>query len=667
MDLLRILDAKPEPAIVDNDHFQIDPVYQFSNHYNIATPMSDFQKELIDQIISLHYSDILLFFEKLDNNTWNSTSKNKREIISSSLETLLSNAKLVCLHPYLLIDHFFPKSLTTRDLPTRLAETSGKFQILNDLLLQLDSLYNTKNKNAKSIHVGIFVRSGKAMDLVDALCIGHKCNLKRYSGIKLRDSSANQKKNLNLNLNIHLLPLDSESLNQKEWSSLKSKNFKLDFAVLFDINIDPDNPVMASIVSPHHTKFFRLVPINSVEHIELYYEKCVNTRGVEEFLKPTTAAIVCLRDKVGMLPSNWKPAYNKNLIYLKEYLENPRTVKWPLPDLPPIGNFTSRDVEKSLLTEVKFNFDNDELLKEEHENQQRGVESSLNTNFGGKTKMISHIIQPRFSKKNPTVKNYYENKRLLKNYLMNPLNNEYENLTGISREINHNDVLTHTLIYHFDMSIKKMIDLNKEVESFNEFSSIRLNDYQVMLDAYNKLSGDVEKKTVDLDLINKIIDEYTAKINTAKEDVKDLNDKIDSLKNDDSIDPSVKEYIAKDIEKYQLLEEIAKMEQKLENCDNENKYMSEEINRAEQSIVDSNAKIDILSKSNKELSEKVEAIKADDSAVVAATKALEVSMVKLHALENESEEVKGELADTITKLNDMGSRPRHVNYYGRNK
>lgn len=281
--------------------------------------------------------------------------------------------------------------------------------------------------------------------------------------------------------------------------------------------------------------------------------------------------------------------------------------------------------------------------------------------------MISHIIQPRFSKKNPTVKNYYENKRLLKNYLMNPLNNEYENLTGISREINHNDVLTHTLIYHFDMSIKKMIDLNKEVESFNEFSSIRLNDYQVMLDAYNKLSGDVEKKTVDLDLINKIIDEYTAKINTAKEDVKDLNDKIDSLKNDDSIDPSVKEYIAKDIEKYQLLEEIAKMEQKLENCDNENKYMSEEINRAEQSIVDSNAKIDILSKSNKELSEKVEAIKADDSAVVAATKALEVSMVKLHALENESEEVKGELADTITKLNDMGSRPRHVNYYGRNK
>ncbi|TID23851.1 hypothetical protein CANINC_003143 [Pichia inconspicua] len=667
MDLLRILDAKPEPAIVDNDHFQIDTIYQYSNHYNIATPMSDFQKELIDQIISLHYSDILLFFEKLDNNTWNSTSKNKREIISSSLETLLRNAKLVCLHPYLLIDHFFPKSLTTRDLPTRLAETSGKFQILNDILIQLDSIYNNKYKDANSVHLGIFVRAGKAMDLIDALCIGFKCNLKRYSGIKLRDSSANQKKNINLNLNIHLLPLDSDSLNEKEWSALKSSNIKLDFAILFDINTDPSDLITASIVNPYHTKFLRLVPINSVEHIELYYENCVKTRGIEEFIKPITAAIVCLRDKVGMLPSNLKPAYNKNFIYLREYLGNPRTVKWPLPDLPPIRNYTSRDVEKSLLTEVKFNFDNDELLKEEQENQQRSVESSLNTNFGGKTKMISHIIQPRFSKKNPTCKNYYENKRLMKNYLMNPLNNEYENLTGISREINHNDVLTHTLIYHFDMSIKRMIDLNKEVESFNEFSNIRLNDYQVMLDAYLKLKNDVEKKTVDLELINKTINEYTDNVNNAKEDIKNLNGKIEALTKDESVDPVVREYINKDLEKYQLLEEIAKMEQKLENCNNENKYMLEEISRADKSIADSNVKIDTLTKSNNELNSKVEAIKTDDSAIVSAQKSLDTATVKLKGLEKESENVKGELADAIAKLNDIGSRPRHVNYYGRNK
>ena len=136
MDLLRILDAKPEPQIVDTNHFRIDPIYQNSNIYRIATPMSDFQKELIDQIVSLHYSDILRFFEKLDSESWENLSSNRKEIIITSLETLLKNAKLVCLHPYLLINHFFPKSLTTRDLPNRLAETSGKFQILNNILSQ---------------------------------------------------------------------------------------------------------------------------------------------------------------------------------------------------------------------------------------------------------------------------------------------------------------------------------------------------------------------------------------------------------------------------------------------------------------------------------------------------------------------------------------------------
>lgn len=676
MDLLRILDAKPEPTIVDTDHFKIDPQYQISNIYNIPTPMSDFQKELIDQIVSLHYSDILRFFEKLDSESWDNMSSNRKEIITSSLQTLLKNTKLVCLHPYLLIDHFFPKSLTTRDLPNRLAETSGKFQILNDILIQLDHIYNPvdkldKTKKGQSIDVAILVKPGKAMDLIDALCIGHRCNLSRYTGIKLRDSSANQKKNMNLNLNVHLFPSNFDKMNEKELdannvSGYKPNTRKMTFVVFFDLTVDLNNPFLQNITDPNTTKFFKLVPIYSVEHIELYYEQQIQTRGVDEFLRPMTAAIVVLRDRVGQLPSTLKPAYTKHLQYLKSYLANPIHVKWPLPDLPPIGNFTSRDVERSLLTEVKFNFDNEELLKEQEENRP-SVQDSLNTNFGGKTQMIGHIIQPRFAKKNATFKNYYDSKRLEKKYLMNPLNKDYENLTGISKEIKQHEVLTHTLIYHFDASIKKMIDLDEEVKSFNDFSDIRLKNFNVMLEAYEKLLKDVKEKESKLSAIDKDINEYTEKTEATKVELKAYEDKIEEISKSDSKSDKVKEYILKDIEKYQLYGEISKLEHKLENNKNENKYMEEEIDRALNSIQESEKLIEKQKETNEKYTDEIKRIKTDDSDIIQKTRELDGSIEKMKAYEKEISEIKQKLNDTLVSLSEIGHRSRHVNYYARNR
>lgn len=676
MDLLRILDAKPEPTIVDTDHFKIDPQYQISNIYNIPTPMSDFQKELIDQIVSLHYSDILRFFEKLDSESWDNMSSNRKEIITSSLQTLLKNTKLVCLHPYLLIDHFFPKSLTTRDLPNRLAETSGKFQILNDILIQLDHIYNPvdkldKTKKGQSIDVAILVKPGKAMDLIDALCIGHRCNLSRYTGIKLRDSSANQKKNMNLNLNVHLFPSNFDKMNEKELdannvSGYKPNTRKMTFVVFFDLTVDLNNPFLQNITDPNTTKFFKLVPIYSVEHIELYYEQQIQTRGVDEFLRPMTAAIVVLRDRVGQLPSTLKPAYTKHLQYLKSYLANPIHVKWPLPDLPPIGNFTSRDVERSLLTEVKFNFDNEELLKEQEENRP-SVQDSLNTNFGGKTQMIGHIIQPRFAKKNATFKNYYDSKRLEKKYLMNPLNKDYENLTGISKEIKQHEVLTHTLIYHFDASIKKMIDLDEEVKSFNDFSDIRLKNFNVMLEAYEKLHKDVKEKESKLSAIDKDINEYTEKTEATKVELKAYEDKIEEISKSDSKSDKVKEYILKDIEKYQLYGEISKLEHELENNKNENKYMEEEIDRALNSIQESEKLIEKQKETNEKYTDEIKRIKTDDSDIIQRTRELDGSIEKMKAYEKEISEIKQKLNDTLVSLSEIGHRSRHVNYYARNR
>lgn len=669
MDLLRILDAKPEPRIVDTDYFQIDPGYQNSDVYKIATPMSDFQKELIDQIVSLHYSDILRFFEKLDDESWDNMSNNRKEIIASSLETLLENTKLVCLHPYLLINHFFPKSLTTRDLPNRLAETSGKFQILNDLLIQLDAIYNPASKSNKlkkgpEINVAVLVRAGKAMDLVDALCIGHRCNLKRYTGIKLRDSSANQKKNMNLNLNIHLLPCNFEDINEKE-IELNIKN-KMNFIFLFELETDLTHPFMNKLVDQSFTKFFKLIPINSVEHIQSYYEQQISSKGIGELLKPITAAIVCLRDRVGQLPSNLKPAYTNNLLYLRDYLANPLYVKWPLPDLPHIGNFTSRDVERSLLTEVKFNFDNEEILREEEENRP-SVHESLNTNFGGKTQMIGHIIQPRFSKKNPTVKNYYDNKRLEKNYLMNPLNKEYKYLSGISSELNQHDVLTHTLVHHFSNSIKKTTRLNEEVNSFNKVSNVRIKDFEVVIVAYEKLSRDLSETQQSHFNVNKKIEERNQQIEKIKHENTEYQDFIDKLSVSSTIDNEIKDYIVKDMEKYDILEEINRLEQKLEGVNNENKYMTEEIDRAEKAIVESHTQIDKHKINNQSLQKLVQKIKDDNSSIEAEEAELRTLNEKLKDLEEKHYELDAKIKETLINLSEIGHRSRHTNYHSRNK
>ena len=673
MDLLRILDAKPEPCIVDVNHFKIDPEYQNSNIYKIATPMSDFQKELVDQIISLHYSDILRFFEKLDNKLWYSMNESRKEIIITSLETMISNIKLVCLHPYLLINHFFPKSLTTRDLPNRLAETSGKFQILNDLLIQLDSIYNPidkndKSKKGKNIDIAIIVRSGKAMDLVDALCIGHRCNLKKYSGIKLRDSSANQKKNLNLNLNIHLFPSEFENLNEKEISTnLNNFKKKMNFIIYFDSDIDQNNQFLNKLIDFRKTKFFQLIPIYSVEHIELYFQNQTNSRSIDEYLRPITAAVVVLRDRVGQLPSNLKPAYTKNLIFIKDYFSNPLINKWPLPDLPPIRNFNSKDVERSLLTEVKFNFDNEEILKEEEENRQ-DIKESFNSYFGGKTKMINHIIQPRFSKKNPIIQNYYQNKRLEKNYLMNPLNKDYENLTGISKQVSQNEITTHTLIYQFDTTLTKTIKINEEIDSFKKFNNIRIKNFDIMIETYEKLNNELKKNEEKLKLTDDEINEITFKTEIIKNEIKDYNDNIQKLK-DSSIDSNNSENqdVLKNFERYELLEEIKKLQGKLDSNKNENKYMKEEIERAEKSIIESESQIIKLKESNEELYIKIEDLKNDNTEINKEENILSSLKNDLKKSENEISESKKVMEELLANLNEIGHRSRHLNYSSRNK
>lgn len=175
MDLLKILDGTPEPPIIDLHLKDLNT----SGSYELATPMYEFQKELTDQIVSLHYPDILKFCE----------TDSANDLILKSLEICYQNCILVSIHPYLLIKHYMPKNLTLKDILNKLAETSGKFNVLKDLM---NVIIHSNNKRDK--HIGIVMNNaGKVFDLVEALLLG--CTggtskiIKRYVGNSVKKES----------------------------------------------------------------------------------------------------------------------------------------------------------------------------------------------------------------------------------------------------------------------------------------------------------------------------------------------------------------------------------------------------------------------------------------------------------------------------------------------
>ncbi|QPG75137.1 hypothetical protein FOA43_002481 [Brettanomyces nanus] len=667
MDLHKILDAKPQPQVVDEDHFFIDPQYQKSNHYKIATPMSDFQKELMDQIVSLHYSDILKFFERVDDSKKVLTQTQER-IVLDSLQTMLTNAQLVASHPYLLIDHYFPKSLTNRDLPKRLAETSGKFEILRDILNIMDSSYNPKDKNDKSkdsskyINVGIVAKEGKTLDLVDSLCTGSKCYLRRYSGVKVRDSGAKQKEHMRLRLTVHLFPSSMENLNEKELPNEdEGESLQLDYLILFDITADASK-LQSYMIPKGVTKVLQLVPIYSVDHIALYFRHLVHNRNYNDYLKPVVAAVVVMRDRVGQLPPILKPVYTNNLQYLMEWFENPLSIKWPLPDMPSIPTFHGKDVEHSLLTEVKFNFDNKDFLKEEAESNGEPKELNLNFSFGGrKTQMVSHIIQPRFCGKDQRKLDFYQEKRWQKKYLTNPLNSDYYKLTGISREIHQNEVLTHTLIYSLTMKMTDLENLNSEVKTFDHAFEARQRDFKVMREQYSKMSKDMHEmgenvsgKTMRIESLDKLIEDFKRQINELKEKIT----KLVEAQNGKS-----RKWMELDTKGADLREEIGKAEEHLESNGNEMKYMKQEIDRAEKSIDESRAAMQKKLENLEELQKKIGDLKEDNSGVIQRQKKLQDVKEEYDKARNKKIELVDRLDLTMKRLIEASTgRSRYVNY-----
>ncbi|ANZ74944.1 BA75_02321T0 [Komagataella pastoris] len=597
MDLLRILDTTPEPPIIDPSHFNLE--YDVRNgDYRLITPLSDFQKELIDQIVSLHYSDILKFYERIGQDEKNQLESTQDQVILDSLETLLLNTQLVVNHPYLLITHYMPKSLTTRDISQLLSATSGKFKILGYLMESYiecrSKVFKDKKRrtngagNATSpqpeTHIVVVSRPGKTVDFLEGFLTSFKVNIRKYHGTKPRDM--NRKVH---NVTVHLIPSKKKEMNNEMMKELLENPISVCF--LFDITClnnsgqdqDMNDFILALLFNKRETRsspapMVRLVPINTVDHIAIYFREKSNSKrdSLTRYLKPVIAAIVVLRDRVGVIPSELRPIYATNLSYLNDWLSSLDTEKildWPLPQLPSIPKFTSQDVEMSLLTEVRYDPEEDQEVKE-HSDLELGL-----TNTVKKQREQQHIL-------------YYELKRLVQDYLTNPL--KIRNVAFVIGIHNMNDasssqsrLLTHTLIHQFGVHSMVLKTKNDHLRTFDCISKIRNTD---VLTVYQQMS----KIADDINVIQRKVNYSDIRIGRAIKIAKSFEGVYTSLKNEMASLPVHNSLVTEYSEFYNFQALVKHIRHRRTNLKNESSYLKEQIEEAIKSISDSHQRLEVL-------------------------------------------------------------------------
>ncbi|ODV81070.1 uncharacterized protein CANTADRAFT_46227 [Suhomyces tanzawaensis NRRL Y-17324] len=598
MDLLKILDGTPEPPIVELELGNVNT----TGDYHLATPMYEFQKELTDQIVSLHYPDILKYCETND----------LKELIVKSLEICINNCMLVSTHPYLLIKHYMPKNLLLKDMSSKLADTSGKFNVLKDLM---NVIILSGSNRSRSKTIGVVMKNDpRFFDLVEALLLG--CNgkktIKRYVGQNVqRESKKSGKTDVNNKdskketkrkttdalTTIHLLPCDGEI--QKDQDVLDSVRF--DALIIFDGYVDTTHDFVNKIRSQNRLDpaiFIRLVPMKTIEHCKVYYS---DTKDQSDYLYKLISSIVCLREFIGNLPPDIFPIYNQKLTYLASkffnqvwetspVIKKSKFIPWPLPDLPNIPKFSASDVERSLLTEVHFHYtpyDSADLPNVESE-------------------------KPAEKKRT-----YYEMKRLELDYITNPLKNDYSDLIGIHSKYPHPDTLTtnsSVLTHRLIMTLNSLfIDLELYEQEYLSYLKIDQRPDRIARETdLTKTKGildDIDHAESRITISNKWYEKKTKEIEVVQEEIKKLDKQVENYVSDNEIidEEKIKE-VKNQLEIWQLQSQIKGYLARIKSKNEEKLYTNREYENSLSSIKESEEQTAIIQEKIKETRQKLDLV-----------------------------------------------------------
>lgn len=631
MDLLSILDGTPEPSIVD---LHLEKVNS-SGEYNLPTPMFEFQKELTDQIVSLHYSDILKYCETNDTT----------ELIVKSLEICVDNCMLVSSHPYLLIQHYMPKNLAMRDIPAKIAETSGKFNVLKDLVNVIVS--NSVSNLPKNIGI-VMKNDARVFDLVEALllgCTGPK-TIQRHMGNNVKkDSGKGGRASKEFEQTaIHMIPHDGNiSRNETEL-----KNAKFNLLIVLDGYVDTDSSFFQNLRTQNRrgeeTVFIRLIPINTIEHCLLHYK---DSKGSERYLYKLISCIVCLRDQIGILQPDLSPIYNQKLTYLSHmFLDHVfrRDLRsfppWPLPELPKIPKFSPTDVERSLLTEVVYHY----------------------TPYDSNESAGASLPQKK--------KSYYETKRLQLDYVGNPLKNDYQTLSGIrnhhkvsAQSLSDRSILSHKLILELNTGYLSLSKVEEEYYSYLAFNTTerqekvgrRIDEIKLTL---SKIVDDVDHAEQRIQVAEKKIAKRNEEVSALEGEIQATKDKLASfLKTNNIVKDSTKEkFVGNQLRIWDLQNEVKTLLSKIQSKREEKNYMRKEVSNSMNSTETSKSQIDEVQEKVSELKRSVTSAQEEEYAAKEEFKKKKTSLKSTHeTLLSDNQALRAKTAKYLKFLRDTSN------------
>lgn len=631
MDLLSILDGTPEPSIVD---LHLEKVNN-SGEYNLPTPMFEFQKELTDQIVSLHYPDILKYCETNDTT----------ELIVKSLEICVDNCMLVASHPYLLIQHYMPKNLGIRDIPAKLAETSGKFNVLKDLMNVIIS--NSVCNLPK--HVGIVMKNDlRVFDLVEALvlgCTGPK-TIQRYMGNNVKKESGKGgrgSKELE-QTTIHMIPHDGKvTRNENEL-----KNVKFNLLIAFDGYVDTSSQFFKGLRTQNRrgeeTVLIRLIPINTIEHCLLHYK---DDKDSDSYLYKLISCIVCLRDQVGILQPDLSPIYNQKLTYLSHtffdhvFRRDLRSFPpWPLPELTKIPRFSPTDVERSLLTEVVYHY----------------------TPYDSNEPADNSLPQKK--------KTYYETKRLQLDYVDNPLKNDYQTLSGIhnhhemwAKGVKDRTILSHKLILELNTGY---LSLSKVEEEYNTYLAFNTPEHQEKFgrrideikSTLSKIIDDVDHAEQRIQVAEKKILKRNQEVKVLEESMQVLKDKLTGFLGSHEIpkNSNKEKFVTNQLKIWELQNEAKTLLAKIQSKREERNYMTKEVSNSLESTETSNTQANEIQEKITELKRSVASAEEEELAAKEQFKKQKISMnTSYEKLQKENELLRAKMTKYFKFLRDTSN------------
>lgn len=579
MNLHALLDSPPEPPVLRPE---IGASANTSGDYGLLTPMLDFQMELTDQIVTLHYLDILKLAEL------QLLASQPDQYLLDSARTMHVNLALVATHPYLLIEDYMPKSLVAKDMPQKVRDTSGKFGVLGDMFALLQNTTLPLNVGVAALakkpatgakvqpvdHTTETKRTARGgarnanygpHDLLEALLMGYKANIKRHHGTNLKDALKNKKTH---SLTAHILP---PVCDRKLAAALPP----LDLLVVVDTSVDVASYTKGRSPGRSAPPVVRLVPANLVEHVVVlscpskYYEPVLTTNQ----LQAITNAVVVLRDQVGVIPPDLRPIFSTHLQFLADWLAAPAAAPWPLPDLPPLRDYSNQEMQRALMTEVKFHFSYpDDEPRETSDAPAADVA------------WLAAYYQPHHTPEaHDQQRGLYASKRLKRDYMSNPLNLLLE-LLGIKYSANHPllvgpDMLTHRTMYELVRASRANELARGELELLQgsaprrnlvrEFSADQVGGAEALLrEQEDKVAAAVAAVAAN-----------EVRMSEAREKSTEASVEIDKLA-ETTDDPEV----VRRVEQDRLEQIVADLRRRLATLEQEGAYIQDEITKAEQVV-----------------------------------------------------------------------------------